>query len=109
MLVVHPSGSPLVVIKEERVSVRNCGNGFIVGAAPLESPWSAEIAPDGSLLYITCGNGDDSGAVAVVQASDNEVARVISMPTDVSDVAPSPDGQKLYVTGDNGKLYVLGR
>jgi DNA-binding beta-propeller fold protein YncE len=47
--------------------------------------------------------------VAVVRTSDNEVVRVITMPTEVYDVAPSPDGEKLYVGADNGKLYVLSR
>jgi WD40 repeat protein len=109
VLVVHPSGSPLYVLGEERVSARDSSNGFIVGGTSLESSWSVEIAPDGSFLYITCCSDENSGAVAVVRTSDNKVVRVIAIPTEVYDVAPSPDGQKLYVTGDNGKLYVLGR
>jgi DNA-binding beta-propeller fold protein YncE len=107
-LAVRPEGSHLYVLEEELVSVRNSGSGFIVGAASLESPWSAEIDPDGSFLYVACA-GEDGGAVAVVRTSDNKVVRVIAMPDEVYDVAPSPDGQKLYVTGENGKLYVLGR
>jgi DNA-binding beta-propeller fold protein YncE len=108
-LVVHPSGSRLYVLDEERVSVRGSGNGFIVGGASLESPWSAEIAPDGSFLYVACAGTVSNGALAVVRTSDNKVVRVIAMPTGFEDVAPSPDGQKLYVAGENGKLYVLGR
>jgi DNA-binding beta-propeller fold protein YncE len=107
-LVVHPSGNRLYVLDEDRISVRNCGNGFIAGAASLESPWSAETALDGSFLYVACV-GEDGGAVSVVRTSDNKVVRVIAMPDEVYDVAPSPDGQKLYVTGENGKLYVLSR
>ena len=108
-LTVHPTGSRVYVVDDESVSVRDSRTGLIVGSTSLESPWSADIAPDGSFLYVTCGNGEDSGAVAVVRTSDNKIVRIIEMPADVDDVAPSPDGQKLYVTGENGKLYVLGR
>jgi len=31
------------------------------------------------------------------------------MPSGVYDVAPSPDGQRLYAPAENGKLYVLSR
>jgi len=108
-LVVHPSGSPLYLLGEERISVRESGTGLLAGSIPVSSIRRADIAPDGSYLYVTCTDSAGSGAVAVVRTSDNEVVRVITMPTEVYDVAPSPDGQKLYVTGDNGKLYVVGR
>jgi len=107
--VVHPSGSPLYVLGDERISVRESGTGLLVGSIPVSSHRRPDIAPDGSYLYVTCTGSAGNGAVAAVRTSDNEVVRVIAMPTEVYDVAPSPDGQKLYVTGDNGKLYVLSR
>jgi DNA-binding beta-propeller fold protein YncE len=108
-LVVHPSGSPLYLLGEERISVRESGTGLLAGSIPVSSIRRADIAPDGSYLYVTCTDSAGSGAVAVVRTSDYEVVRVITMPTEVYDVAPSPDGEKLYVGADNGKLYVLGR
>jgi len=109
-VVMHPSGSPLYAVNHQRVSLLESGTGAIIDTIPLQSePWSARVAPEGSFLYVTCRDSTDNGAVAVVRTSDNKVARVIAMPDEVYDVAPSLDGQKLYVTGDNGKLYVLSR
>jgi len=108
-VVVHPTGSPLYVLQERFVSVRDPGTGFLIDSIPVSSSWNADISPDGSFLYVTCGGGNDSGAVAVVQTSDNKVVRVIGMPDVVLDVAPSPDGKRLYVPAENGKLYVLSR
>jgi hypothetical protein len=108
-LVVHPSGSSLYVPEVERISVRESDTGEPTGDMRVSSTWRADIAPDGSYLYVTRNDSAGNQAVTVVRTSDNEVVRVIAMPTEVYDVAPSPDGQKLYVTGDNGKLYVLGR
>jgi DNA-binding beta-propeller fold protein YncE len=108
-LVVHPSGNLLYQLDEERVLVRESGTGLLVCNILVPSLRRADISPDGSYLYVTCTDSVGNGTVAVVQTSDNKVVRVIAMPTEVYDVAPSPDGQKLYVTGENGKLYVLGR
>jgi len=107
-----PQGSIYLVDEGEFVSVLGSGTGSFVDSvslSPYRWSWSADIAPDGSFLYVTCGNGEDSGAVAVVRTFDNKVVRVIGMPDVVLDVAPSPDGQKLYVAGGNGKLYVVSR
>jgi DNA-binding beta-propeller fold protein YncE len=108
-LVVHPSGGLLYQLDEERVLVRESGTGLLVCNILVPSLRRADISPDGSYLYVTCTDSVGNGTVAVVQTSDNKVVRVIAMPDEVYDVAPSPDGQKLYVTGENGKLYVLSR
>ena len=84
-LLVHPSGGPLYQLDDERISVRESGTGLLVCNIPVSSLRRADIARDGSYLYVTCTDSAGNGAVAVVQTSDN------------------------YVTGDNGKLYVLGR
>jgi DNA-binding beta-propeller fold protein YncE len=107
-----PNGLVYVVGQGEFVSVLESGTGSLVDSislSPHRWSWSTGIAPDGSFLYVTCGNREDSGAVAVVRTSDNKVVRVIGMPGVVLDLAPSPDGQRLYVAADNGKLYVLSR
>jgi DNA-binding beta-propeller fold protein YncE len=108
-LVLHPTGNPLYVLNEEWIWVHESGTGSIIDSMEFTPFWNADIAPDGSRLYVTCGGLDSNGGVAVVQTPDNEVRRIIDMPHHVYDVAPSPDGQKLYVAGENGKLYVLGR
>ncbi len=108
-VVLHPTGDPLYALKRECVLVLASATGAVVDSVLLSTYWSSEILPDGSFLYVTCGVGEDSGAVAVVRTSDNKVVRVIAMPDEVLDVAPTPDGQRLYVAGGNGKLYVLGR
>jgi len=108
-LVLHPAGNILYALEHERVSVRQSATGSFIDSIALAPGWGADIAPDGSYLYVTCSDSSENGALAVVRTSDNAVVRVIAMPDEASDVAPSPDGQKLYVTGGNGKLYVLGR
>ena len=108
-LVLHPAGNILYVLERERVSVRQSATGSFIDSIALAPGWGADIAPDGSYLYVTCSDDDGNGALAVVRTSDNKVVRVIAMPDDVYDVVPSPDGQRLYVAADNSKLYVVGR
>ena len=108
-LVLHPTGNPLYILNEEWIWVHESGTGSVIDSIEFTPFWNADIAPDGSCLYVTCGGLDSNGGIAVVQTPDNEVRRIIDMPDHVYDVAPSPDGQKLYVAGENGKLYVLGR
>jgi DNA-binding beta-propeller fold protein YncE len=109
-LVLSPTGNPLYLLEIERISVRESSTGSLVDTIPLTSRWggNAEISPDGSFVYVTCSDTAGDRAVAVVSTSNNEVLRLIATPSALY-AAPSPDGQKLYVTGDNGKLYVLGR
>jgi DNA-binding beta-propeller fold protein YncE len=108
-LVLHPTGSLLYALENKCVSVRHSATGSLIDSIALAPGWGADIAPDGSYLYVTCSDDDGNGALAVVRTSDNKVVRVIAMPDDVYDVVPSPDGQRLYVAADNSKLYVVGR
>jgi DNA-binding beta-propeller fold protein YncE len=111
-IAVHPAGSPLYVVEDSIVSVRESGTGALIHSISLpRSLWSADVSPDGSCLYVTCGYDSSRGAVAMVRTSDDSMVRVTAMPSDVwaCDAAPSPDGNRLYVAGNNGKLYVLGR
>jgi DNA-binding beta-propeller fold protein YncE len=108
-IVVHPTGNPLYVLQDGFISVRESGTGSLIDSIAVSSFWNSDISPDGSFLYVTCSGSNDSGAVAVVRTSDNKVVRVIAMPAAVYDVAPSPDGKRLYAACDNGELYVLSR
>jgi DNA-binding beta-propeller fold protein YncE len=108
-LVLHPSGNPFYVLEYGCISVRQSSTGSPTDSVAVVPSWGAGIAPDGSYFYITCHDSADKGALAVMRTSDNAVVRVITMPDEVDDVATSLDGQRLYLAGDNGKLYVLSR
>jgi DNA-binding beta-propeller fold protein YncE len=98
------------VLNEDWIWVHEPGTGFPIDSIDLTPFWNADIAPDGSIVYVTCrAYCGTMGAVAVIRTSDNEVGRFVDTPDFAYDVAPSPDGQRLYVAGGNGKLYVLGR
>jgi hypothetical protein len=63
-------------------------------------------------LYAAMGEWvgeSEFGAVAVARTSDDTLVRLVELPTIANDAAPSPDGQRLYAAGGNGKLYVLSR
>lgn len=107
-IVVHPTGDYVYVPNQERVLVLESGTGTIVDSVQLPAYWSSGISPDGSYLYVTCRDSADNASVAVVRTSDNVVVRLIVIPGGACDVAPSPDGQCLYVAGGHA-LYVLGR
>jgi DNA-binding beta-propeller fold protein YncE len=105
---VHPTGDPLYVLRHGSVLVLGPATGSLVGSIPLPSDmWNADLASSGSFLY-TCGS-EGGGAIAVIRTADRKVVRTIAVPDELRDVAPSPDGQKLYVAGESGKLYVLSR
>jgi len=106
---MHPSGSPLYVVDHGGISFLESGTGAVIDSIPLQGDlWSAGIALDGSYLYVTCRDEEDNEAVVVARTADNKVARVITIPRGACEVAPSPDGQRLYVAGSHA-LYVLGR
>jgi DNA-binding beta-propeller fold protein YncE len=110
-IVLNTTGSYLYALEDERVLVLETGGGAVIDSVPLSHCMSAEVAPDGSVIYVACSDSAGNGAVAVVRTSENKALRFIEMPDGVEalDVAPTPDGQKLYVAADDGRLYVLGR
>jgi DNA-binding beta-propeller fold protein YncE len=105
---LDPSGISLYVVEGPYVTVRDPATGVLRDTMRIPDLESIDISPDGSFLFVACDRGD-SGSVAVVRTSDKSVVRTITLPTFVYDAAPSPDDQRLYATGDNGKLYVVGR
>jgi DNA-binding beta-propeller fold protein YncE len=108
-IIVHPSGSPLYVVENPYIAVRDPSTGGLIDSIRLPAEaQSVDISSDGSYLY-AAGGRDDSGSVAVVRTSDNMLARVVALPAFACDAARSPDGQRLYVTDGRGKLYVIGR
>jgi len=109
-IVVNPSGSPIYAAENSHVSARESGTGAVIDSIAF-SPYvrSVDVARDGSFICVAYDAEEDKGTVAVVRTSDDSVVCVIALPDAVYDAAPSPDGQKLYVAGGNGKLYVLGR
>ncbi len=110
-IVLNPTGSYLYAVDEEHVLVLETGAGAIVDSVPLQKCWNEAMSSDGSFVYVACSDTAGIGAVAVVRASDRQVVRVVEMPDGVEalDVAPSPDGQYLYVAAGDGRLYVYGR
>jgi DNA-binding beta-propeller fold protein YncE len=109
-LVLHATGSPLYVLSQDWIWVHESGTGSLIDSIAFTPFWNADVAPDGSVVYVTCGGYyGTKGAVAVIRTSDNEVGRFVDFPDYIYDVAASPDGQRLYAAAGNGKLYVLGR
>lgn len=110
-IVLHPTGDPLYVVADDQyVLVLETDAGSIVDSISLPPDvWGVDIAADGSFLYVTCGYDETLGGLGVVRTSDDSVVSVMPMPGAVYDASPSPDGQRLYVAGENGKLYVLSR
>jgi len=109
-IVLHPTGSSLYVAdQQECVLVLEAGTGAISDSVLLPpNVWNMDVAPDGSFLYVACGD-ETLGGLAVVRTSDDSLVSVTAMPDEVYDAAPSPDGRRLYVACENGKLYVLSR
>jgi DNA-binding beta-propeller fold protein YncE len=110
-IVLNPTGSYLYAVDEEHVLVLETGAGAIVDSVPLQMCWNEAMSSDGSFIYVACSDTVGKGAVAIVRASDRQVVHVIQMPDGVEalDVAPSPDGENLYVAAGDGRLYVYGR
>jgi len=99
------------VEEDKGIRVLETGAGVVIDSVLLSDCWSAGTSPDGSFLYVTCSDTGSDAAVAVVRTSDNEVQRFIEMPDGVEavDVAVTPDGQRLIVAADDGRLYAYGR
>jgi DNA-binding beta-propeller fold protein YncE len=109
-LILHPTGSLLYVLNEDWIWVHESGTGSLIDSMEFTPFWNADVAPDGSLVYVTCGGYyGTKGAFGVIRTSDNEVGRFVDLPDYIYDVATSPDGQRLYAAAGNGKLYVVGR
>jgi DNA-binding beta-propeller fold protein YncE len=110
-IVLNPTGSYLYAAEEEGVLVLETGAGVAVDSVPLQECWNEAMSSDGSFVYVACSDTAGKGAVAVVRASDRQVVRVIQMPDGIEalDVAPSADGENLYVAAADGSLYVYGR
>jgi len=107
-LLVHPTGDRVYALTYECVLALESGTGVIVDSVPLSNYWSSGMGAGRLFLYVTCYDEEDNEAVVVVRTDDNKVVRVLPIPGGACDVAPSPDGQSLYVAGDHA-LYVLGR
>jgi DNA-binding beta-propeller fold protein YncE len=109
-IVLHPTGNPLYVLEDRRVSVRESSTGAVIDSIPLRPIWNGGISSDGAFLYVMCRDSARSDAVAVVRTSDNKLLRTITMPLGVADLAPSWDGLRMYVAStEDEALYVLGR
>ncbi len=108
-IIQHPAGNTLYVLEYERVMVRQSATGSLTDSIPVEPYWGADIAPDGSFLYLTCRDDAENPALTVVSTSDGSRVRLSAVPDEILDVAASPDGQRLYLAGAHGTLYVLGR
>ncbi|MBS1524807.1 MAG: beta-propeller fold lactonase family protein [Bacteroidetes bacterium] len=75
-------------------SVINTATNTVAGTFKVSDyPWGIESSPDGSRLYLGCGNG-----VVVVDASTYSVIANIPTPIVAQGIAVSPDGSRIYVT-----------
>ena len=108
-IIQHPSGSTLYVLEYERVTARQSATGLLTDSIAVEPYRGADIAPDGSFLYLTCRDDAENPALTVVSTSDGSRVRLSAVPDEILDVAASPDGRRLYLAGVHGTLYVLDR
>jgi DNA-binding beta-propeller fold protein YncE len=108
-IIQDPAGNTLYVLEYERVTVLQSATGLLTDSIPVEPYWGADIAPDGSFLYLTYRDDAHYPALAVVSTSDGSRVRLSAAPDEILDVAASPDGRRLYLAGDHGTLYALCR
>ncbi len=63
-----------------------------------DNPKDITISSDGSTAYILC-----SKSLQIYTTQENKVTQTIPLKDDFSQIAISPDGEKLFLTKDTGK------
>ena len=118
-LALTPDGTKLYVANGDMtISVINTKTNTVTSSIAVanNTPCGVAITADGSRAYVTSQNyGNNSGAVYVIDtSSDTLIGNPIPISPCPIEIASSPDGKSIYVTGfgvtcgDNlGELYVI--
>jgi YVTN family beta-propeller protein len=102
---VSPDGSRLYVMNgaSSSVSVINTAVNTVTATISLTGfPIAAGFVTDGSRAYVTDGLG-----VAVVDVATNTVLSHITLGTNGSQLAITPDSKHAYVSGGNGNVFFV--
>jgi len=97
----------VALIDQRVIAVGNVRTGSFQSSAITTGvdPCTIQFSPAGTTAYVS---NQDSPSIGIINVATNSMSTVVPMPTSTLILRMSPDGTRLFITGADGNLYVLG-